>query len=228
MVMSYENGTMLLARLGYLPLLPFFTLAFVGCGRTSSGALMRSDSGSDSSKSNGDVGPGSTVDGDLGNGSEAMPVVCPDPGCFAGVLACLGEGACRQQTTDMCGQEPCVIDASWPQKRIKQTCWDNGVKVQDVTDFSNPSTVYTSITARKDGADCYSMTGSDEPRAGSYYLVDEAGKGRIAVYTIDPATGGWSIACREGANVDLPSRCHPGSDFVNRDSRCVPGPCAWD
>lgn len=132
----------------------------------------------------------------------------------------------------MCGDSPCPASSNaQPTRRIKNTCWDNGVIVQEVADFSNPTAPYVDIVAQKNGAACYTMSGSDDLSFSgtyTYYLDDSFYGARLAVYTIDSLTGRWSISCREGGSVDIPARCHPGSTFPNRDSGCVAGTCASD
>jgi len=75
------------------------------------------------------------------------------------------------------------------------------------------------------------MTGSDELSfvgTFSYYVEESPGGVMLAAYTIDPATGEWSIACRVGPTVAIPASCHPGFTFANRDTGCSAGVCTWD
>lgn len=200
-----------------------------GCGR--SAPIPRDAAGSDLQVETSLVASGSGTMTTTATSTGTATDVCSNPECFSVVMNCLGQGACQEQTTEMCGEipsTPCPPNVR-PTYRIRTTCFANGVKVKVETNLSTPASVYVDVTARKGGAVCYKMSGVEGPTgsASTSYQVDDGAGARIANYNIDAATGRWSISCREG-NVELPASCHPGFLIANRGSICLAGECSWE
>jgi hypothetical protein len=125
---------------------------------------------------------------------------------------------------------PCPPFTIQPVYRLKNTCWSNGVKLQVVTDLSNPAFPTVDIAARKNGTACYTMSGTGTPGftgSLSYQVVDATGR-TLGVYTIDPATGEQTIVCLVGPTVVIPATCRAISTSTGTESGCSTGVCTGE
>jgi ABC-type multidrug transport system, ATPase component len=84
------------------------------------------------------------------------------------------------------------------------------------------------ITAKKNGAVCYTMSGTGIPSfAGTIsYLVQSATSGMLlGAYTVDSATEERTIACVAGHTVVIPGTCQATATSTSTDSGCSTGVC---
>jgi hypothetical protein len=164
----------------------------------------------------------STPDAATTSDAPASTGNCNYPQCYIDLVKdCVPSGACVQQTT--------TIGSPIPTSSNIAICYDNGVKMLTVMDFSNVSLLTQTETVKNASGVCYTMEAliSAASSGNITYTMKNAAGATVATLAIDTTAQTETITCTGGPPVVVPTNCGSSNSDAGSGTTCTTGTCAF-